>query len=411
MWNIYGKKYDLTIFLDKHPGGKFILERTKGLEDISALFETYHAFSNIEQIQETLQKYEVKEEEEKEREGSIKYTTDFTNYRKLTKKVKEIFPDRNSIKANTNWIVNNTITITIATFTFYLCYLSKIHFLYKIISQIVYSICESSISYNFLHDASHYGISVNPNINLLSSKIVNNLYLWNVNAWFYHHVYYHHSFTGLENDPDNELYVFSIPNYIINVIDKYIICNLFYILMPGQQLGQSFLYSLLPITGEYYFSKKKFPDIIYYDWIDRLCIFIKIYLLYNAGIYQAFVHFFIVNLLYYINVYPNHSSYETKIENKYIGNKWERMQISNSGNFLTGNLWWTRIFGGINYQIEHHLFPNMSNIHYPVVSKIVKEYCKENNIQYVDKSSLYEAHLSFQKYIMYDSMNISTDKK
>jgi len=44
MWNIYGKKYNLLPFLDKDPGGKFILERTRGLEDITALFETYHAF-------------------------------------------------------------------------------------------------------------------------------------------------------------------------------------------------------------------------------------------------------------------------------------------------------------------------------------------------------------------------------
>jgi linoleoyl-CoA desaturase len=393
MWNIYGKKYDLTLFLDNHPGGKFILERTKGLEDITALFETYHAFSNIEQIQEVLQKYEVKEER------LIEYTTDFTNYRKLIKKVKEIFPDRRSVKANINWIVNNSITITIATISFYLCYLSKINFLYKIISQIVYSICESSISFNILHDGSHYGISTNPNINLLSSRTVNNLYLWNLNAWFYHHVYYHHSFTGLGTDPDNELYVFSIPSYITNVIDKSIFCNLFYILIPGQQVGQSLLYFLLPITGEYHFSKKKFPDMIYHDWVDSLCIFMKIYLLYNAGIYQTIIHFFIINLLYYINIYPNHSSYETKIENKYIGNDWARMQISNSGNFMTDNLWWTRIFGSINYQIEHHLFPNMSNIHYPVISKVVKEYCIENNIQYVDKTTMYEAYLSFHKYL------------
>jgi linoleoyl-CoA desaturase len=86
------------------------------------------------------------------------------------------------------------------------------------------------------------------------------------------------------------------------------------------------------------------------------------------------------------------------------------MQISNSGNFSTDNIWWTRIFGSINYQIEHHLFPNMSSIHYPVVSKIVKEYCMENNIQYVNKSSIYEAYLSFHKYITYDPIGLDTDK-
>jgi len=46
MWNLYGKKYDLTAFARMHPGGAEIIEKTKGLEDCTALFESYHAFSD-----------------------------------------------------------------------------------------------------------------------------------------------------------------------------------------------------------------------------------------------------------------------------------------------------------------------------------------------------------------------------
>ena len=102
-----------------------------------------------------------------------------------------------------------------------------------------------------------------------------------------------------------------------------------------------------------------------------------------------------------MNIIPNHSTYENKIENKYTGKDWAKMQICNTSNFLTESKGWTCIFGGINYQIEHHLFPNMSSIHYPIVSKIVQEYCKEQNIPYVTKSSVYEAYASFQKYIAF----------
>jgi linoleoyl-CoA desaturase len=398
MWNIYGKKYDLNSFIEKHPGGKFILEKTQGLEDITALFETYHAFSDIEKIKETLQKYEIKENDQQQ---VVEYKPDFTEYRKLTKRVQEIFPDRESIKANCHWLINNVFTISLAAFTFYLCYLSNAPFIYKLLSQIVYSTCESSISFNILHDGSHYGISKHPNVNFLLSKFVNSFYLWNSNAWFYHHVYYHHSFTGLENDPDDKLYTYEYSEKIINLLDKQTFIKLFYTIIPGQQAGQSLLYFLIPITGKYYFAKKPFPKINYYDIFDYFLICSKIYLIYCAGIIQMVMHFFIISLLYFINIYPNHTSYETKIENHYEGNDWAKMQICNSGNFLMDNLWWTRIFGGINYQIEHHLFPNISSIHYPVVSKIVQEYCKENNIPYVNKATLYEAYNSFNKYLHY----------
>jgi linoleoyl-CoA desaturase len=399
MWNIYGKQYDLTKFIDKHPGGKFILERTKNLEDITALFETYHAFSNIEKIQETLNKYEIKQQE-KDNNHLIEYNIDFTNYRKLVKKVNEIFPNINSIKANTQWVINNLTIFSIAAFTFYISYISKSPFYYKIISQFIYSIFEVSISFNILHDGSHYGISRYPKINLFLSKLANDLYIWNLNIWFFHHVYYHHSFTGLENDPDDKVYKLNFSKYIYNKISKSNIDTFIYFcVLPGQQLGQSLLYLFVQLSEGKYSEKIIFPKICYYDFFDIIFISLKIYLMYCAGIIQFFIHFFTINTLYYINVYPNHSFYETKIENIYNGNDWAKMQICNSGNFLMSNLWWTRIFGGINYQIEHHLFPNMSNIHYPKVSKIVQEYCKENNIPYVNKNTLYEAYNSFIKYL------------
>ena len=39
--------------------------------------------------------------------------------------------------------------------------------------------------------------------------------------------------------------------------------------------------------------------------------------------------------------------------------------------------------GGLNYQIEHHLFPRVSHCHYPLISPIVRDYCKRKNIPYV----------------------------
>ena len=43
---------------------------------------------------------------------------------------------------------------------------------------------------------------------------------------------------------------------------------------------------------------------------------------------------------------------------------WGELQIRNSGNFSTSNKLINHCFGGINYQIEHHLFPTISHIHF-----------------------------------------------
>ena len=41
---------------------------------------------------------------------------------------------------------------------------------------------------------------------------------------------------------------------------------------------------------------------------------------------------------------------------------------------------YTRLMGGINYQIEHHLFPTLCNHKLAEISPIVKKTCKEFNI-------------------------------
>lgn len=43
---------------------------------------------------------------------------------------------------------------------------------------------------------------------------------------------------------------------------------------------------------------------------------------------------------------------------------------------------WNWISGGLNYQIEHHLFPSICHVHYPMIAPIVKETCKEYGIEY-----------------------------
>jgi linoleoyl-CoA desaturase len=38
--------------------------------------------------------------------------------------------------------------------------------------------------------------------------------------------------------------------------------------------------------------------------------------------------------------------------------------------------------GGLNHQIEHHLFPRISHIHLPAISDIVEQVCKEHGVRY-----------------------------
>jgi linoleoyl-CoA desaturase len=64
--------------------------------------------------------------------------------------------------------------------------------------------------------------------------------------------------------------------------------------------------------------------------------------------------------------------------------EWAIHQIKTTANFATRNSVVSWFVGGLNFQIEHHLFPKISHIHYPQISKIIRQACKEYNITYVE---------------------------
>ena len=115
------------------------------------------------------------------------------------------------------------------------------------------------------------------------------------------------------------------------------------------------------------------------------------------------------NLFYNINIMGDHDTYDVLVDNHYTGNDWLKLQVSNSANFLINDKFYTWIFGGINFQIEHHLFPNMSNCYYSEVAPIVSEYCKKNNINYVVHNSLYEVYTEFMKSIYHFQSDTKED--
>jgi linoleoyl-CoA desaturase len=57
------------------------------------------------------------------------------------------------------------------------------------------------------------------------------------------------------------------------------------------------------------------------------------------------------------------------------------------------------LVGGLNYQVEHHLYPKISHIHYPEISKIVKQTCKDLGITYHAFPTFWQALVSHFTYL------------
>lgn len=90
------------------------------------------------------------------------------------------------------------------------------------------------------------------------------------------------------------------------------------------------------------------------------------------------IHTLLAGIYMSLSFAPNHLGMETIP----AGTDYERVyQIITSRN-LKSNTLKTFIFGGLDYQIEHHLYPTMPRINYPKIGPLVEAYCKQNNIPY-----------------------------
>jgi linoleoyl-CoA desaturase len=85
-----------------------------------------------------------------------------------------------------------------------------------------------------------------------------------------------------------------------------------------------------------------------------------------------------------------------------VGNDWTIHQLSTTANFATGSKVLSWLLGGLNFQVEHHLFPRISHVHYPALSKRVKEVCSEFGVKYIEYKTIFQAirsHISYLKTV------------
>jgi linoleoyl-CoA desaturase len=77
-------------------------------------------------------------------------------------------------------------------------------------------------------------------------------------------------------------------------------------------------------------------------------------------------------------------------EHHTLENNWAVHQLHTTTNFGNKSRWFSWYVGGLNYQIEHHLFPNICHVHYRKIAGIVKETALEFGLPY--KSARTFAH-------------------
>lgn len=328
----------------------------------------------------------------------------------LKARVKDYFEDNQKSRfANLNMVLKTFFMLALyfAPFVLLLCGLFTSPLMVFVV-YILMALGMSGIGLSIMHDANHGAYSKHKSINQFFGYLLNFLGGFHTN-WKIQHNVLHHSFTnvhGFDEDLENGIMRFS-PNQDYKKRYKL------------QAFYAWFFYGLMTL---YWLIAKDFRDLIRYKnagilkeqkiffpsamaklvfnklWYVGLLIALPIAivpvspLLIIGGF--LLMHF-ICGLILALIFQPAHVIEETEFfereENGSMENNWAIHQLKTTANFAKGSRLFSWLIGGLNFQIEHHLFPNICHVHYRKISKIVKETAKEFNLPYHEHVTFYGA--------------------
>jgi linoleoyl-CoA desaturase len=257
----------------------------------------------------------------------------------------------------------------------------------------------SAIGFNVMHDGAHGSFSNSRFINHAAAFTLNilggNSFMWNIKHNVVHHAYT--NVDGIDDDIDIQPWMRMSSTQKKYKLHKY------------QHLYFWFFYSLLYFTwifvldyikyfgskvGSMPLKKMKISDHLVFWFFKLLNAFLFVALpIYRLGFVDWLIGFaiftaiagFVLSIVFQLAHTVEHTAFPVpNSETGRMDDEWAIHQIKTTANFATKNKVVCWLVGGLNFQIEHHLFPKISHVHYPAISRIIRQACQEYGIPYLE---------------------------
>lgn len=271
------------------------------------------------------------------------------------------------------------------------------------------------VGFNVCHDAIHKALSPYPAVNKIFSFIFNLLgaspYVWNITHNIVHHTYT--NIAGHDEDIDVAPGLIRFSNSeTVNRVQQY------------QHFYAFALYSLAMLSWVFRKDYKKFfqkkvgehvlshPKIEYFNLFFYKAIYYFLFivlplLVMNITWWQFIIGFLlmqfaqglVLGLVFQLAHVVESTEFPMPNEEGNIEEAWAAHQLQTTANFAVNSTLAAFLCGGLNRQVEHHLFPKICHIHYPAISKIVKATAAEYDLPYNECITFSDALKSHYKML------------
>lgn len=274
----------------------------------------------------------------------------------------------------------------------------------------------ASIGFCIMHDANHGSYSSKPFVNQIMSIIGSNGLGANAYFWKQKHNVIHHTYTNVDGIDDD---IAKSPIIRQCSSQRWVPAH------QWQHLYLPFVYSLTSVFWIFFMDFNKYftrringTKAWTLKWNNHLAFWLT--KLYYVSVYIVIpismlgwkpwlAGFLIMNfsmgltlsLVFQLAHVVEGAEFEMveAAKHKQLSMGWAEHQLHTTFNFAMGNRWLSWFVGGLNFQVEHHLFPRVSHIHYPAISKIVSATCLKHQLPYHAFGSFRQALLSHFRWM------------
>jgi len=406
LWMVVkGKVYDVTTWVPNHPGGNIILQAAG--REATALFVSYHPL----RVQQLIQKYEIGEVEDYQ----PFYKWDSSDFYPVLKRRVEAYVKEHDLNRSSYVMYFKALLIVTCWFICYYYGMIQGYFL----AAVGLGFWHSHFGITISHDGNHGSFSKTPFLNQLAVRAIDIMGGSSI-VWVHQHNIGHHPNSnrqgdschseGDQDDPDTRT---GTP--IIRMVPT--MPYLWY--HRWQHIYIWFLFCAVTTKWFYgdikAFSRKKYVNIEFYDTKPSDLVFLAftkllyityvfiipmyfhpisraliLVFLFSAMTSYNFVAMFSVNHLTENAFYPS---------DNIVNRDWAQLQVLTTSNFAVGSALWTWLSGGLNYQIEHHLFPYICHVYLPEISPIIQQTLQEYNLPYTNFPTFVDAFTSHYQHL------------
>ncbi len=347
--------------------------------------------------------------------GNVKFVSHDQNefFATLKNRVDNYFQENHISKNyNSTMVVKSFVLLGTYFIPFLIIIFLQPPFWVSLILWSIIGISMAGVGMSVMHDANHGAYTKNKIVNTIIGSSLNFLggstHNWKLQHNIMHHTYT--NITGLDNDIDDKLGMRFSPHTRLHFLQRF-----------------QFIYAFLlyGIVTLYWVTLKDFIQLIRYSRngvnpnskSDNLQFFFRI--LFNKAVYffialfvpiyflhipawqiitgfllMHFIAGVILSVIFQMAHTVENTSHPMPDQTGSIQNNWAIHQMNTTVNFARDSKWISWYVGGLNFQVEHHLFPKICHIHYPEIAHIVKETAEEFNVPYLENQTFGEAFRS-----------------